>query len=237
MWLVPRPVEHSGILVLSVDTAFGKSNEAPPAISASMDLPSLQTPVPAVVDETLGAFIDALLARGPRWPLGSPIQQERRREDEVERAVRHRVAMVRHLEECECRVKKVNRHSASRAATFGTHRGVFGGAVRLGFLPRMLEMLVPIDGMGRLETSLRQSGDVDASLAGKSEVGIERFENHPTVHKAVDEWTVEVQSDIEKTEIERTATANRRATPTACSFVLPSWGCPAWPPSLANGGR
>lgn len=84
VWLVPRHLEPHPTKAPVVVTGYGKTSTVPADVSELLALPADQDFVKA--DDTLGAFVEALLRRGHSWKHGSPSEQAAKQKSAAERA-------------------------------------------------------------------------------------------------------------------------------------------------------
>lgn len=217
VWLVPRGLEYHQTKVPVVVTGFGKTSTIPEDVSELLDLPAGQDFVKA--DDKLGAFVAALLRRGPSWNVGSPSDQAAEQKAEEEREAAEAEAARKKAEEFEQSIAEMNDRSASPESAFGRHRissesdtFVWGSLTPCWKCEEPMlvwDARTPGRGWARVP-------DLDV----KSEVGEKRFENSPQVHRAVNEWVKATKADIPKAVIKPqfTKASGRRYS----AFVCPS---------------
>lgn len=199
VWIVPRHLESSRVLVPVVVTGFAKSTALP---EQPADLMDLDISVSFADQDTLGEFVDEMLRHGHRWSLGSPSEQIRRHEVEQERAERERQELALREKQFQERIREMNLNSAPPEVAYGAHTihtegGPFVWATMTACWNCEYPMLL-WEGLG---TRIGDQHRSAPSLAVKSTVGQKRYENHPDVHKAVDRWICETRADVRKAGI------------------------------------
>lgn len=196
VWIVPRPLEPGRVQVPVVVTGFGKSSDLP---ENPADLMDLDISVRFAHQNTLGSFVDELLGNGHGWSLGTPSEQLARYQAEQERKERERDESARQQEQFERRIREMNLNSAPPEAAFGVHTlhtegGPFVWATMTACWNCEYPMLL-WEGLGTRVIDQHSSAP---ALSVKSRVGLKRYENHPDVHQAVNQWIRETQADVEK---------------------------------------
>jgi len=211
VWLVPRQLEWNRIKVPEVVTGFGKTTDVPGDLAALMNLPATQSFVSGV--ETLGTFIDVLLTRGARWPIGSPTRQKLRMEAEERQAERDRQAAADQQEEFKRRIEETNRRCTAPEKAFGVHTvRIAGGPYIWATLMECWSCKFPSMVWDATTPRPGQRHSLETVPDVKPKVGLKRFENHPDVHRAVDRWMTDVRSDVMKAEVDRRKSKARQAT-------------------------
>lgn len=219
VWLVPRPLEWNRIHVPQVVTGFGKSRAVPDPVSDLMHLPAIQTLVPDC--ESLGEFIEGLLTRGWRWPLGSPSQQGRRQDAEDRQAERARAAADARREAHQRGIEETNRRCTAPEKAFGEHTvRIADGPYIWATLMQCWNCEFPSIVWDASTPKPGQRHHLETVPEVKKQVGLKRFENHPAVHRALDRWQLEVGSDVMKAEIDLRKSKTKGSTYSA--FVCPA---------------
>ncbi|WP_349033899.1 competence protein CoiA family protein [Pseudarthrobacter sp. SORGH_AS 212] len=216
VWLIPRQLESSQTIVPVVVTGFGKTSDVPDDVSALLALPANQNLVYA--DNNLGAFVEALLRRGPSWIHGSPQDQADTQKAAAEAADAAAAAGRRKQEAIEQAIVAMNDRSASPELAFGPHVvHTHTDTYVWGSLTCCWNCEEP---MLVWDARIWAWGGGTPSLQVKPEVGGKRFENHPEVHRAVDNWIKAAKPDIPKAAIKprRTKASGRLYS----AFVCPS---------------
>jgi hypothetical protein len=217
VWLVPRDLEYSPIKLPVVSTGFSKSSEVPDDISSLMELETRQQFLAA--PNTLGPFLDLLLQSDPHWTAGTPAIQEDRlaaaagREQDARNAAAAKIARI------EQQIEEMNDYSSAPEKAFGahtvqTHAGPFVWATLTGCWKCDHPMLLwEAKGSDHQHTAA-------PALQIKSDIRAKRYENHPDVHRVVDQWIRETKADIGKAHIELRRSKAKGAEYSA--FVCPS---------------
>ncbi|NKR13515.1 competence protein CoiA family protein [Paenarthrobacter sp. R1] len=216
VWLIPRQLEHNQTIVPVAVTGFGKTSTVPDDASDLLGLPARQNLVHA--DDNLGAFVEALLRRGPSWKHGSPQAQADARKAAAEADAAAAEAERRKQGAIEQAIEVMNDRSASPEAAFGPH------VVRTQtdtYVWGSLTCCWNCEGpMLVWDARVWAWGGATPGLQVKPEVGPKRFENHPEVHRAVDNWIKAARPDVPKAAIKprRTKASGRLYS----AFVCPS---------------
>jgi hypothetical protein len=216
VWLIPRRLEDHQTRVPVVVTGFGKTGDVPDDVSELLALPANQNLVYA--DDNLGAFVEALLRRGPSWIHGSPQDQADAQRAAADAAAAAAEAERRKQEAMEQAIEAMNGLSASPESAFGSHvvrnhtdTYVWGSVTCCWTCEE--PMLV-------WDARIWAWGGGLPRLQVKREVGAKRFENHAQVHCAVDNWITAARPDVPKAAIKprRTKASGRLYS----AFVCPS---------------
>jgi hypothetical protein len=219
VWLIPRRLEYHPTTVPVVVTGFGKTSTIPDDVSELLALPASQDFVKS--GDTLGDFVGALLRRGHFWKRGSPAEQAARQKAEAERKAAEDEAERRKLEAFEQSIVEMNDRSASPESAFGsrtvradTDTFIWGSLTACWNCEKPM-LVWDARNPGRGKRWVRIPGP-----SVKSEVGERRFENHPEVHRAIDQWLRASKSDVPKAIIKPRRTKARGRPYSA--FVCPS---------------
>lgn len=201
VWLIPRQLEWNRIRVPEVVTGFGKSSEVPDDVSDLLSLPADQELIPRA--QTLGALIDLLLTQGTRWQPGSPLQQKLRLEAAERQVERERAAAEADKEKSERAIEETNERCTAPEKAFGVHTVRSEGDPYIWatlmecwvckFPSMVWDATTPAPG---------QKHHLETVPNPKSKVERKRYENHLDVHRLVDRWMREVESDVMKAEID-----------------------------------
>lgn len=204
VWLVPRRLEYHPTKVPVVVTGFGKTSTIPDDVSELLALPAGQDLVKA--DDTLGAFVGALLGCGPSWKAGSPECQAAVQKAEAERVAAAAEAERRKLEAFEHSIAEMNDRTASPESAFGAHvTSTNSDTFVWGSLTSCWNCEGPML-VWTARTWARGKYAGEPRLEVKPEVGEKRFENHPEVHRAIDKWISAARSDVPKAIIQKRRT-------------------------------
>ncbi|KIC68710.1 competence protein CoiA family protein [Pseudarthrobacter phenanthrenivorans] len=216
VWLIPRQLEYHETKVPVVVTGFGKTADVPEDPSELLALPAGQNFVMA--GDNVGAFVEALLLKGPSWQHGTPHAQAEARKAAAEAAAAAAEAERRNQEAIKQAIVVMNDLSASPASAFGQHTVRTQADTYIwGSLTCCWDCDEP---MLVWDARTWAWGGGMPNLKVKSEVDRKRFENHPEVHRAVDHWIKAVRADVKKAVIEnrRTKASGRYYS----AFVCPS---------------
>jgi hypothetical protein len=217
VWLVPRQLEYNPTKVPVVVTGFGKSSTIPEDKTKLLNLPADQDLVKA--KDNLGAFVTALLTRGPSWEVGSPADQAARQKAEAAREAALVEAERRKQEAFEQSIAEMNDRSASPESAFGSHIvRTESDAFVWGSLTQCWSCEEPVLVWDARSPGFRKRWARIPRPAVKSEVGEKRYENHPEVHRAIDQWIRAAKSDIPKALIKprRTKASGRLYSAFVC---------------------
>jgi hypothetical protein len=218
VWVIPRHLEYNPVKVPEVVTGFGKSSAVP---EDPGDLMALKISAHFSGKSTLGEFVDDLLRRGHRWSHGSPDDQTAKHKREAEREARERDAERRRLESIEAGIEEMNRNSAPPEAAYGAHTvhtedGPFVWATLTQCWSCEYPMLL-------WNAQSARAGMQHLSAPGlevKREVGPKRYENHPDVHKVLNQWMQATNADVEKAKIQTRRSKMKGAEYSA--FICPA---------------
>jgi hypothetical protein len=216
--VIPRQLEYDPVKVPEVVTGFGKSSAVP---EDPAELMALTVTVNFSAKDTLGGFVDDLLQQGHRWAHGSPDEQAVKHAREAEREARERDEARRQPEVLEARIEEMNENSAAPVAAFGSHTvfsedGPFVWATLTQCWSCEHPMLLWNAESARAGV---QYLSVPA-LKVKRLAGPKRYENHPDVHKVLNQWVRDTGADVEKASIERRLSKMKGAEYSA--FVCPA---------------
>lgn len=206
VWLVPRHLEPHEIKVPVVVTGYGKTSAVPTDVSELLKLPADQDIVNA--DDTLGAFVTALLLRGTPWKLGSPRDQAARRKKAAEREAAQAEAERKKQDAIEQSIAEMNDRSASPESAFGHHMVCTDTQTFVwGSLTACRNCEEPMLVWDARSPGFRKRWVRVPSVDVKSDVGRERPEDEAEVHRVVDAWITATRADIPKAGIRLRYTA------------------------------
>lgn len=199
IWVIPRRLEYNEIKIPVVVTGFGKSSEVPEQIA---DLMALGVTSDLADQDTLGATVQAILARPVRWSHGSPSDQVARHRKEEERRARARQEETLRQLQFERSVAEMNDNSAAPELAFAAHTvHTEGGPFVWATLTQCWSCEHPMMLWEAQGTVSGEQPMVAPALEIKSDIRRKRYENHPDVHKAVNRWIKETRADVEKAPI------------------------------------
>ena len=182
VWLIPRQLEWHEISVPVVVTGFGKKSEVPDNPAALLALPADQNFVPA--GDGVGVFVEALLRKGPSWRHGTPHAQAEAQRTAAEAAAVAAENARLEQEALKQQIEAVNDLSASPESAFGHHTVRTRSDIHVwGSLTCCWGCEEP---MLVWDARTWAWGGGMPRLQVKTEVAQPRFENHPEVHRTVD---------------------------------------------------